>query len=349
MYPSEENPIYGVFVKNMVDGLICNGAKIATKATISKRPKNIFQYFFFYLKYFLDGLKGLFQKFDLIYVHYALHNAPLALLVGFISQKPLVVNIHGTDMLGQNLVSKFLGPFRSLLLHRANLIVVPSEFMKQKVIELTGLPIKKVFVSPSGGITIPEKIPSKKSNDETFTIGYVGRITEKKGIFILLEGLSYFFKVNPTFKWRLLVAGGGPEEKEFHSLVSKLNLEGNIIWNGPMPQNDLATLYDKLDVFVFPTLLEESLGLVGLEAMAHGVPVLGSKIGGLQEYISNGENGFLFEPGDANKITELLEIFIKTQSNNRKMSSNALITAKKYEDKKVSVELYEKLQTLLSI
>lgn len=61
---------------------------------------------------------------------------------------------------------------------------------------------------------------------------------------------------------------------------------------GPIPYHSLPEIYCTLDLFIFPTCLEESLGLVGLEAMACEVPVIGSYIGGLKDYIKDKENGF---------------------------------------------------------
>lgn len=339
--------MYGVFVKNMVDGLINEGVTISAQAIISKRPKGVLQYFIAYCAYFVSGFLGLFKKFDLIYCHYALHNAPLALLIRFFSGKPLVVNIHGSDMLGRGRAVRLLGPFRSLLLKRATLIVVPSNFMKQRTIDLAGLPEEKFFVSPSGGISLPNMANQTKTINKEVMFGYVGRLAASKGIFILLEALNALTLANPTINWKLIVAGGGPDEDSLLKAAKEYGLEDRIIWKGIVPQKELAPIFSQMTVLVFPTLLEESLGLVGLEAMAQGVPVIGSKIGGLQDYIIDQKNGFLYEAGDIEALTKILQAICLNRDVINKMKDQALVTSRKYEATKVAEQLHQKLFTLM--
>lgn len=347
MYPSNENPMYGVFVKNMVDGLIKEGATISGQAIISKRPKGAIQYFISYCSYFMQGIFGVFKEFDLIYCHYVLHNAPLALFMKLISRKPLVVNIHGTDMLGQGRAVLLLGPFRKLLLKSATLIVVPSHFMKQRTIEITGLSKDKFFISPSGGINFPDSIALPKNSSRDFIIGYVGRITANKGIFILLEALNSLMNSEAASNWKLIVAGGGPDEDAFLDKIKEYGLEDKIIWKGILPQQELTKIFDQMTILIFPTLLEESLGLVGLEAMAHGVPVIGSKIGGLQNYIIDQKNGFLYEAGNIDTLSDILKALSLNPDRITNMKIQARITAKAYETTKITRELRQKLQTLI--
>lgn len=339
--------MYGVFVKNMVDGLINEGVTISAQAIISKRPKGVLQYFVAYCVYFARGFLGLFKKFDLIYCHYALHNAPLALLIRVFSDKPLVVNIHGSDMLGRGWSVRLLEPFRSLLLKRATLIVVPSNFMKRRTMKLTGLPEEKFFVSPSGGIALPNMTNQTKTLNEEVMFGYVGRIVAGKGVFILLEALSALTLANPTLDWKLIVAGSGPDEGSLLKTAKEHGLENRIIWKGIVPQKELAPIFSQMTVLVFPTLLEESLGLVGLEAMAHGVPVIGSKIGGLQDYIIDQKNGLLYEAGDIEALTKILQTLCVNRDVINKMKDQALVTSQKYEAGNVSEQLYHKLCTLM--
>lgn len=99
-----------------------------------------------------------------------------------------------------------------------------------------------------------------------------------------------------------------------------------------------------MDVFVFPTKLEESLGLVGLEAMACGVPVIASRIGGLTDYIQEGVNGCFFEPGVPISLAEAIMWHISNEPVQKEaLKAAAVQTAKCYAKEKVLNQLCSQL------
>ena len=99
------------------------------------------------------------------------------------------------------------------------------------------------------------------------------------------------------------------------------------------------------DVFVFPTY-GESLGLVGLEAMSCGVPVIASNIGGPKGYIVSGENGLLFKPKDANDLSlKIKEYFTFNAEFKSKMIASAINTAYQYDSRKVKSDIVSFLNT----
>ncbi|TGV07620.1 glycosyltransferase, partial [Alcaligenaceae bacterium 429] len=118
---------------------------------------------------------------------------------------------------------------------------------------------------------------------------------------------------------------------------------------GGMAQGELPSFYQSLDVFVFPTIRkEESLGLVGLEAMACGIPSICSDIGGIKTYIEDGVNGYLFTPGSHEELADsLLNYSGLDLSEFLHMSDHAIKTAKKYDRKVVISDLRKKLAGLL--
>lgn len=115
----------------------------------------------------------------------------------------------------------------------------------------------------------------------------------------------------------------------------------NVEYVGPVAYEELNQYYSKMDLFVFPTLLRESLGLVGLEAMAASVPVIASKIGGITDYLKDGYNGFYFNPGDSDDLADKIQKFIELSDGDKKtMSYHARETAENYQSNMVSTSLF---------
>lgn len=106
-------------------------------------------------------------------------------------------------------------------------------------------------------------------------------------------------------------------------------------------------IYTNLDLFIFPTTLEESLGLVGLEAMACHTPVIGSRIGGLTDYIVDGKNGFFFEPGNEIDLAKKIELFRNLPEKETEcLKKAAYQTALQYKSDVVAQKLYSQLKQI---
>lgn len=149
----------------------------------------------------------------------------------------------------------------------------------------------------------------------------VGKLNKAKGIRELLLGWSLVEK-NLTGRWRLVLLGAGPTERELKGLADELRLEG-VIFHGPADYSDIAKYYASADVLVMPTL-EDNWSLVVPEAMACGLPVLCSKYNGCYpELISPGENGWLFDPLDQHDTFQALKTCIENRSRLRKMGEKS--------------------------
>src|SRR2546430_3271804 len=146
---------------------------------------------------------------------------------------------------------------------------------------------------------------------------FVGRIEQIKGIDVLLRALALLFFRRPDLRSEicLLVVGGAldpgddsPETEkilELRRLVHEHRMEDNVAFVGSRDQEDLALYYAAADLCAVPSLTE-SFGLVALEAMACGTPVVGTRVGGLQTVIEDGQSGLLVPAGDYQALAEAM-------------------------------------------
>ena len=344
MYPSKEFKYYGIFVKNF-EKYIKKYFKI-TRVVIKGKSKNklekIKKYFIFF-KMILRNIK--YEDFDLIYVHYISHSLIPFLFVNKI-KKPLVLNVHGSDIMSKSLFNKILQKTLYRIIKKSELIIVPSNYFKNLVSNKFKIKSEKIFIYPSGGVNTKIFKPVNKKNNYIFTIGFVSRIDKGKGWDILLNAIYLLYKSN--YKFRVIIIGSGSQEKLLFEKIHTLELNSVVKYLGSIPHNKLVNYFNMMDVFVFPTILPESLGLVGLEAMACGVPVIGSKIGGLQDYIINNKNGFFFEPGNAEDLKEKLIYSIENRDLLNEMGKNARFTSLKYDSNFVSKQLKIKLERIIN-
>ena len=292
----------------------------------------------------------LFNSHDLIYIHYANHSLLPFLILRRMSKKS-IVNFHGSDLFPDNLFKKFLKKITKGLIKDFKGVVVPSEYFKEEVVKQFGISEKKIFVSPSGGIDLSlfSSTKNKRSNENEIIFGYVGRLDKGKG-FELLIPLALKLKTQ-GFKFKFHVIGGGSLLELYKEQVKQQDLSLCFNFFGMQPQNKLPNFLRSMDVFIFPSYRKgESLGLVGVEAMACGVPVIGSNIGGIATYVKENYNGFLFEVGDVNSLIMKVLQFISLDDEERKyLSENAIFTAKEYDSQHVNENMIKYIKEINEI
>ncbi len=349
MYPSENNKNYGVFVKGLVDSMSKKGVGFSFTAVIKGKQKGRWQKIWAYLKlYFSAVFNLLFKECDIVFLHYPLHLSPLVYLMNSFMIKPLVINFHGTDMNPQSKGLQVLENILKRSLDNVKMVVVPSSFLKKEVMKKYGVPEEKIFVSPSGGVDF-DKFRSFDDNPvatKPYSAGYVSRLTKEKGCDVFVEAVSVLNSSGLVDGRKFLVAGTGPMHDRLLEMINERGLSEKIELRNVNDQNLLPQFFNDMEVFVFPSK-SESLGLVGLEAMACGTPVVGSKIGGVSDYLYDGDNGYFFEPGNASDLAEKIKKFMLL-SKIEKMSfkENAKNTATRYERERVVSNLIKILETL---
>lgn len=346
MYPSQTHLFYGIFVKNFSESMEAQGATI-DKVVIEGRGASRSEKIKKYIMYYASSLKKLASnKYDVIYVHSASHALVPVAILRLLIKKPIIINIHGSDVTPHNFTGKLIHTINKNAIANCSLAIIPSHAFEKQISSHVKLPA--TFISPSGGVnrSVFFPRPYTKVNPRLITIGFVSRIDEDKGWDTFIEALSELKQKKPDLSIKAIIVGTGSQVKDMLRMISDMNLESIFQYIPQLAQPELPTIYHSLDVFVFPTRrLGESLGLVGLEAMSCGVPIIASKIGGIQDYVIDGENGYSCEPGNAQDFFEKISTFLSLSPEQKNhLAKGAIATAEEYDSIACAKNLYEQIE-----
>lgn len=355
MYPSDNHPSYGTFIKNFHDisqDYFKIDKVVLTKAT-SKMEKLI-SYIMFYFKIIFSIL---FKKYDIVYVHYISHVSIPLLACKKIKKFNLYINVHGSDIVPTSNLGKKLLPYTASILKKAQRVIVPSSYFESLVKEEFKVDEEIMRVYPSGGIN--ESIFYNRNREEKKVIlqefnleknkkyiGFASRIDTHKGWEVLIETINLIKqeKIEYLDKYKFIIVGQGKDYNCMLEMIDKYGISEYVILIDLLPQEKLSKIYSIIDWFVFPSYRKaESLGLVGIEAMACGSPVIASNMAGPTTYVKDGVNGFLFEPKNPK---ELYKIIIKCINMDEKKYSSiqeeCLSTSTNYTSKSI-IDTYKKI------
>ena len=231
--------------------------------------------------------------FDVVHVHEPA-SVSLSLLVCMIARGPIVATFHAATTRSKMLAA--LGPWARPWLERINGRIAVSDFARRVQVEHLG---GDAVVIPNG-VHVPAfasgpSLPGHRRGGEVPTIGFLGRYDEpRKGLPVLLEAMRAVVAEHPTAQ--LLVAGrGDPDELE--TLVGA-DLRPHVTLLGELAEADKTAFLRSVDVYCAPNLLGESFGVVLVEAMAAGAPVVASDLDAFTRVLEDGDAGLLVRRGD---------------------------------------------------
>jgi glycosyltransferase involved in cell wall biosynthesis len=336
MYPSRENPYYGTFVANFVKEF-SNGGIILNKVVITKKNSKIKKLISYFIYTFECFWKVLFTKYDLIYVHYINHSLIPFILLKFFIRKPFIINAHGGDVFYESKVAKFIALYTSKVIPYATKIVVPSNYFKKELINRFKLKEDMIFISPSGGINLEIFKPRVQSVVLPLKIGYLGRIDLNKGWDTFIEAIAKLRNENIEIH----IGGDGKEYFLLKELIKSYDLSSIVKLYGYIDHVKINQFFRLIDVLVFPSRRNgESLGLVPIEALASGVPVIANDNGAVNDFILNKKNGFLYYNDNSEDLKNRLFDFQKLSIKEKlEMSKSATESVQKYDSKLISEKL----------
>jgi glycosyltransferase involved in cell wall biosynthesis len=195
----------------------------------------------------------------------------------------------------------FLALIEGAFLRTLDAALVNSPDTLEKVRKLSGRPMPACLATPGGdrlgSIDAEDAIHARSRKRDRLELLFVGGPSPIKGLAPLLESLAGLTDV----PWRLTVAGDAPGEgpmaRRAHGPAWPRDLGGEVVFRGHLEETGLRQAFVRSQVFVMP-FAQEGFGIAALEAMAFGLPVIGSTRGGVRAFVQDGVNGFLVAPGD---------------------------------------------------
>ena len=225
---------------------------------------------------------------------------------------PLISTIHATES-GRNSgihdeTQRYINDSEWMLTYESSEVIVNSNYMKNEVQRLFGLPYDKINVIPNGvnlqlfsNVNIDYDFRRQYAMDNEKIILYVGRLVYEKGIQNLIAAMP---KVLDRYHdSKLIICGRGGMIDELREQVKYLGIENKVYFAGYCDSKKMQKMYKCADVAVFPSTYEP-FGIVAIESMLSGTPTIVSDVGGLNEIIEHGVNGMKSYAGNANSIAD---------------------------------------------
>jgi 1,4-alpha-glucan branching enzyme len=294
-------------------------------------------------------------KLDLIHAH--------DWLVGFAARSlkemmslPVISTIHALENGRSSLehpIQQHTNTLEELLISDSDVLIVCSAFMQQEL-EKRNLDINAIHIISNGA-----QLSSEKSKSILDFIGrrsfshlvlFMGRIVPEKGITTLIDAARTTLKGDPECLF--VIAGKGPWLTDYKLEISRLGLEKNILLVGFLNEVEKATMLDLADLLVVPSLYEP-FGIVALEGMAAGKPVIAARTGGMASIIDHKRTGLLFSPGNSTELSKKITWLLKNPGWRIKLGRNAMDEVKRkynWEDVREKTEaVYETTITTSSV
>jgi glycosyltransferase involved in cell wall biosynthesis len=225
---------------------------------------------------------------------------------------PVVSTIHATEA-GRNSgirdeQQKYINDTEWMLTYESSEVIVNSNYMKNELQRLFGLPFEKINVVPNGvdlhiydGVERDYDFRRQYAMDNEKIILFVGRLVYEKGIQNLIAAMPKILSNYHDAK--LIIAGKGGMIDELRAQVNSLGLGNKVYFTGYLNSKQVKKMYKCADISVFPSTYEP-FGIVALEAMLSGNPIVTSDVGGLNEIVDHGVNGMKSYAGNANSIAD---------------------------------------------
>jgi phosphatidylinositol alpha-mannosyltransferase len=247
------------------------------------------------------------EKFDIIHAHEPY--TPFSFLFIRNSEKS-ICTFHAFREEPEKIFVKMGEPLIKTLRKKISKVITVSKSAQRVVKETFGIDEQKTVVIPNGidYDFFAKAEPIKSLRDGKFNILFVGRLEPRKGVKHLIRAYRIFKKIVPES--RLIIVGEGM--KTYYLSFVTEDIEKNVWFVGSVPPNTLAHLYKSADICVFPSTRGESFGIVLIEAMAAGKPVIAGNCEGYKETLENGRYGIVVDPKDEDSLARaMVELYYK--------------------------------------
>jgi phosphatidylinositol alpha-mannosyltransferase len=265
-------------------------------------------------------------SFDVVHVHDPA-SPSLGLLVCMMAEGPIVATFHAASVRSKWLAA--VGPVARPWLEKITGRIAVSDFARRLQVEHLG---GDAVIIPNGVHVAPfahgPTLPGHTRGVDGPTIGFLGRYDEpRKGLPVLLEAMRTVVRTHPGA--RLLIAGRGDAD-EVRRLVGE-DLQPHVALLGELSESDKAAFLRSVDVYCAPNLLGESFGVILIEALAAGAPIVASDLDAFASVLEGGEAGVLVPRGDAGALARALNRLLDDPERRAELSARGATVAAGYD------------------
>jgi glycosyltransferase involved in cell wall biosynthesis len=277
-------------------------------------------------------------KPDLIHAHFAVPAGALAWALSRMTGIPYILTVHLGDVPG-GVPEKTGGwfrwvfPFTRAIWKHANRIVAVSRFTRQLALKKYDV---KIQVIPNG-VDLDTLKPGQVQLNEPPRIVFAGRFMAQKNPLQLVQTLNVLKKLD----WQCVMIGDGPLMQEVGRAIAELDLRDRFQLPGWIDPQDVLNWFDKSDILFMPSR-SEGLPVVGVQALAKGLAIVASRVGGFVDLVDNGKNGYLIPQEDTDAFSTAL-LSLLSDSNGLLSFRNASLEKAKYFEINQVVKDYENL------
>lgn len=260
---------------------------------------------------------------DIIHVHHAFPFSWAARFIKSTYQVPYIITVHGSELPTAQKDKRYIALTMDAL-RRARRIIPNSFYTKDWMLKVFGDEYRDLIRMIPGGVDVNKfKKVNTSDIDKMFDIKgekivvFAGKLTTYKGV-------KYLVRAAKKIKGKVLILGDGPERKNLEKIVKDEKIT-NVRFIGHLGADTdfLIKFYSRADVFIAPSVWDEPLGLVILEAMACETPVVVTRKGGIPLAVKDGQNGLFIRPRNSADIVEKVNMLFENEPLRQKMGKKA--------------------------
>jgi glycosyltransferase involved in cell wall biosynthesis len=266
---------------------------------------------------------------DIIHIFFAIPDGPIGWVLKRTHRRPYIISLRGADVPNDEAkrfatAYKVLRPATSALLKDADAVVAVSNGLRQHALDVA--PDIKIDVVTNAIDLSQFTPPPPKPNHDPVRLLYVGRLVSSKNPIDLIKAVDLLTQLDDVRPFVLELVGDGSERAMLERLVMERNLTKQVEFFGWVERTRLAEYYRRADIFVTATIWEGMPNTV-LEAMACGLPVVGSSAPGMDQLVHNGKNGYLVPLKDIAALASRLRLLINNPADLPRMGHHSRLIA----------------------
>lgn len=324
------------FEKFEKDGILHYGINIP----LGRFPRSVLSFFGYHgLKLLYNKIEKKIGKPELMHAHFT-GSAYSAAKLKEINKLPLVVTEHSSKIMSDN-TDENIYKIADFAYEQADEIISVSPAFKEIIKNKFNQ--ESTYIPNIVDTNIFKYNPKEKKQFDEFNFISVGNLIKHKRMHHTIKAFSKAFKNNP--KMKLTIIGGGPEKNNLESLIKELNLEDRIKLTGRIERKAIAEYFKKSDAFVLASK-GETFGVVFIEAMASGLPVIATRCGGPEHFIKK-EQGLIIEKNNIDKLAGAMKNIYKNidSYDNEKISK---MTVEQFSPESVAEQITEVYKEVLN-